>query len=255
MKLKGSQYRSLLETLLEAFPTAHALTRMVRIGLDLRMEVDIGGDNLREQVMNLLTWVESHDKLQDLLAAAREDNPGNLGLRDLAEELLAGEPATSAHAGRSDLDVTLEVLQEHERRGALGGLLARAFTQAADALPKLMPKAPLPGLRSAPSGQLKAFGHAPTLESLTPSVEHAEPSASSAPAPPHRVATLVEEYDSIRARLPSGFQRTMLMERVASKLRAASRDILASLDAHTASPSAGSRLAAVMALQEQPLTS
>jgi Effector-associated domain 1 len=251
MKLKGSQYRSLLETLLEAFPTAHALTRMVRIGLDLRMEVDIGGDNLREQVMNLLTWVESHDKLQDLLAAAREDNPGNLGLRDLAEELLAGEPATSAHAGRSDLDVTLEVLQEHERRGALGGLLARAFAPAI-AQPRSVPTVPVLGLRSAPSAQVRSFGSSPILESLTPGVGYADPRVNSAPPETRSVLTLAEEYDSIRARLPSGFQRTMLMERVAAKLRAASRDILSSLDAHTASPSAGARLAAVMALQEQP---
>lgn len=249
MKLKGSQYRSLLETLLEAFPTAHALTSMVRIGLDLRMEVDIGGDNLREQVMNLLTWVEAHDKLPELLAAAREENPGNLGLKSLAEELLVPDQVVMSDGGVSDLDVALRVLREHERRGALGGLLARAFGAQGVATPPPPRVEPLLGTRSwvtiRSAGALASAASAANAARASPVLESTRSEKDS-------VRALAVEYDSVRARLPAGPQRTLLMERIAGSLRAASAEILPSLDTYMHDASAGARLAAVMALQESP---
>lgn len=85
-RLSGPQEQQLHEALLDAFPTQTELAQMVRFGGVARNLAAIaGGDNLSAVIFNLLVWVGSRDKVDDLLLAARNANPTNPLLRTFAE--------------------------------------------------------------------------------------------------------------------------------------------------------------------------
>jgi hypothetical protein len=66
------------------------------------------------------------------------------------------------------------------------------------------------------------------------------------------LATLAREYESTRASMPSGSQRTRLMEAVFAKMKAAAPDGRSLLDELMSSKSPGTRLAAIAILQMFP---
>jgi V8-like Glu-specific endopeptidase len=85
--LDRTRFALLEEALLRAFPSAASLRRMLRIGMDLNLDVVAGGGNLREIVFSLLTWAEENGRVAELVAAARLENPGNELLRQASERL------------------------------------------------------------------------------------------------------------------------------------------------------------------------
>jgi V8-like Glu-specific endopeptidase len=85
--MNGEQYRSLHEALVAAFPDANSLRRMVRFGLNQNLDAVADTGRLNDAVFELLKWAESHNRIDQLIVAARNSNPGNSMLREIAEEL------------------------------------------------------------------------------------------------------------------------------------------------------------------------
>jgi hypothetical protein len=83
--LDGAQTKQLLEALLDAFPTQAGLAQMVKYGLNKPLAAIAGGANLTDVAFNLIQWAEARGMLDSLVVAARNENPGNLLLRDFAE--------------------------------------------------------------------------------------------------------------------------------------------------------------------------
>ncbi|KYG09373.1 hypothetical protein BE21_18355 [Sorangium cellulosum] len=87
MKLTGLTLKRLRDALLDAFPSQDALAQMVRFGLNENLEAIAGLGALKKVVFSLLTWAEANNRLDALLSAAREDNPGSESLRRIVEEI------------------------------------------------------------------------------------------------------------------------------------------------------------------------
>ncbi len=83
--LKGSELQELYHALLSAFPTVDELEQMVRFELDEQLEHIAAGQDLGDIVFNLITWAEAQGKLEELIQAARNNNPGNLYLKQVAQ--------------------------------------------------------------------------------------------------------------------------------------------------------------------------
>lgn len=87
VRLQGENFRLLRDALLKAFD-AKRLRAMVRIGLDEDLQTIVSEGSLQAQVEELLFWAEDHDRLPDLIAAAREANPTNLKLQEAEAAIL-----------------------------------------------------------------------------------------------------------------------------------------------------------------------
>ncbi len=88
MQLSGQQRKKLQEALIDAFPSKSSLKMMLRHYLDKNLDATAGGSNLEEIVFRLIEKAEAEAWTQGLICAARESNPGNIKLRDVAQELL-----------------------------------------------------------------------------------------------------------------------------------------------------------------------
>ncbi|GAA6618387.1 hypothetical protein NUACC26_041980 [Scytonema sp. NUACC26] len=75
---------------------------MLSLELDRNLEAIAGGDNLREIVFKLIQTAEAQGWVEDLIRAARELNPGNLLLRDIAQELLKNHQTSSSTISSAD---------------------------------------------------------------------------------------------------------------------------------------------------------
>ena len=84
-QLTGPQRRQLFDALLSAFPTTAALERMVTFGLNENLERITTGSSLGDMVLSLMTWAQAQGRMEDLVRAAREDNPGSPDLRAFAQ--------------------------------------------------------------------------------------------------------------------------------------------------------------------------
>lgn len=84
MRLTGSQFQKLQESLIDAFPTYSNLERMIRFGLEKNLERIAGRGNLEDVVFRLIRWTESMALTEHLVAKACEHNPGNELLREFA---------------------------------------------------------------------------------------------------------------------------------------------------------------------------
>ena len=84
MKLTGRQIQQIRDALLDAYPTADSLRMMVRIELEQDLAAIAGGENQRVLVFNLVSWAERNGCVQELIAGAYEEMPGNRELRRLA---------------------------------------------------------------------------------------------------------------------------------------------------------------------------
>jgi hypothetical protein len=63
------------------------LTRFASLKLELNLE-ELGGDGLREQVINLIAWAEDNDRLPDLVEGALVFWPGSRALQAIGPDLL-----------------------------------------------------------------------------------------------------------------------------------------------------------------------
>nr|WP_246275708.1 effector-associated domain EAD1-containing protein [Brasilonema bromeliae] len=78
------------KALLSAFPTTAKLKQMVRFKLDDNLDARAGGANHSEVVSNLIVWAKAEGRLEELLTAARKENPGNQNLRRFDEQIRGG---------------------------------------------------------------------------------------------------------------------------------------------------------------------
>jgi internalin A len=84
VRLKGRQTKQLSDALLDAFPTRNDLEQVVFLGMDTNLERIVGDGPLTHQVSELIVWAQARGRLDELVAAAREANPDNLRLQQLA---------------------------------------------------------------------------------------------------------------------------------------------------------------------------
>ncbi len=88
MELNKERRQELREALISAFPNKNALKIMLLDQLDERLDNIVGGDNLTDIVNNLIVdWAEPQGRLEELIRGARQANPGNAKLREVAENL------------------------------------------------------------------------------------------------------------------------------------------------------------------------
>src|SRR2546430_2368347 len=91
-KLTGGQYKQLTDALITAFPAEAKLAQMVKFGLGKTLAAIAGGQDLTDVVFHLIQWAEAQGRTEDLIVAARNENPGNAALRQFAEQVaLAAE--------------------------------------------------------------------------------------------------------------------------------------------------------------------
>src|SRR5262245_5996259 len=77
MPLCKEKFKALYDALLDGFPSEEELTRMIRFGLGERLKNIVLGDNIPDIVFELIDWAESKGRVEELVQAAREENPGN----------------------------------------------------------------------------------------------------------------------------------------------------------------------------------
>src|ERR1051326_7115985 len=87
-KLDKQQFKELHAALLSAFPTPARLEMMVKLGLDENLDAIAGGRDLTVITYELLGWAESRGRVEELIVAAVEGNPGNPELRSYQEKRL-----------------------------------------------------------------------------------------------------------------------------------------------------------------------
>jgi endonuclease G, mitochondrial len=91
-QITGEQFEQLEQALISAFPTREKLTRMVRITFNQPLQAVAEGANQTERVDQLIEWAEAEGRLSDLVAAARQQNPGNPKLQAFIRSLAADGP-------------------------------------------------------------------------------------------------------------------------------------------------------------------
>jgi internalin A len=77
IKLSGSQRKQIHKALMDAFPTKSSLDRLLSHELDKNLDEIAGGNDLRDIVFNLIKTAEAEGWVEELIRAAKEDNPGN----------------------------------------------------------------------------------------------------------------------------------------------------------------------------------
>ncbi|KST68245.1 AAA-like domain-containing protein [Mastigocoleus testarum] len=88
MHISGKALEKLKDALIDAFPDKASLEQMLLFELDKNLDAIAGGHNLEGIVFNLIKVSKSENWIEKLIFAARESNPGNSGLKAIAEELL-----------------------------------------------------------------------------------------------------------------------------------------------------------------------
>ena len=77
----GKQRRDFYKALLSAFPRYIDLQQMLSFGLNKNLHEIATGGNHSEVVFKVVTWAETHGRLQELINVASEYNPGNPQLK------------------------------------------------------------------------------------------------------------------------------------------------------------------------------
>ena len=85
MGLSGQHRKKLRDALIDAFPDKASLEQMLSFGLDEKLDIIASGGNLREIVFNLIKQVEAENRVENLIYAACQSNPGNSRLKAIAE--------------------------------------------------------------------------------------------------------------------------------------------------------------------------
>ena len=87
MKLTGQQRQRLNSGIVDAFDNRDELGRAVRYGLNERLNLIAPSPDFEQSVFELVEWAEREGRVEELVNALRAANPGNAGLREVAEEL------------------------------------------------------------------------------------------------------------------------------------------------------------------------
>lgn len=99
MRLTGRQYQQLTDAFLDAFPSQQRLAELVRYRLEKNLYALALGDDLKEIVFKLIGSAEAEGWVEQLIASARESNPGNARLFAFAQELNLATPMPSGLSG------------------------------------------------------------------------------------------------------------------------------------------------------------
>ncbi|HAJ35410.1 MAG TPA: hypothetical protein DCL15_06925 [Chloroflexi bacterium] len=81
--ITGKQIGQIVDALLSAFSTRTDLAMLVTIELDEHLDAITTASNLRADVFALVQWAIARNRLNELIAGARRQNPGNARLRAL----------------------------------------------------------------------------------------------------------------------------------------------------------------------------
>ncbi|AFY56938.1 leucine-rich repeat (LRR) protein [Rivularia sp. PCC 7116] len=84
---RGQKLKELRDAIINAYPNKSNLKMMVRYELDENLDSITTGENMGVVVFELIAWAESLGKLQQLVKAACESNPGNSKLQRIKEEM------------------------------------------------------------------------------------------------------------------------------------------------------------------------
>ena len=88
MYLSSPQQREEFKfALIDAFRTKSSLEQMLDYGLNKKLDVIAGGDNLNDIVYHLIDRAEAEDWVKDLIDAARQANSGNQKLKAIAQKI------------------------------------------------------------------------------------------------------------------------------------------------------------------------
>jgi Effector-associated domain 1/CHAT domain len=88
MSLSGQQRKELQSALIDAFPDTASLEQMLAFELDKNLRAIAREGSLQDIVFKLIQTANSQGWIEDLVRAARNENPGNQQLKDIAQELL-----------------------------------------------------------------------------------------------------------------------------------------------------------------------
>lgn len=94
-KLSGDLSKRLHEALQAAFPTRDALERMARFQLELKLDEVVRNGDLAQSVFDLIEHMETHGRLDELVAGALKENSGNPLLQKFAGTWRAGLDETA----------------------------------------------------------------------------------------------------------------------------------------------------------------
>lgn len=130
MELSGKQYEDLQKALESAFHTPSELRQMVRFKLDKNLHTIASNGNLSEIIFQLIAWAESQNRVPELIKKACEAKPGNLDLKNFAEQLI-----------RIDSEVKLCSEREIDYTRLRGWLAAKMWKEADQETERVMLKA------------------------------------------------------------------------------------------------------------------
>lgn len=136
--LSKDETRELLAAVLSAFPSQDKLRITVKLGLDLNLDVEVGGANYKEVATNFITYLESEGRTREFLSAARRDVPGNPKLREFEAKYLA---ARSPTPGPAHAPAALSQQLRTDLVSSLAAIPALLRTENRDALLADMPQA------------------------------------------------------------------------------------------------------------------
>lgn len=88
--ISGKQIGQIVDALLSAFPTRADLAMLVTIELDAHLDAITTASNLRADIFALVQWAMARNRLNDLIAGARRQNPGNPQLQALPAQFEEG---------------------------------------------------------------------------------------------------------------------------------------------------------------------
>lgn len=97
--LSGAYMQLLHDALLDAFRSHDKLERMLRFGMDVKLNAIVGEGPLSTVVFELINWAESEGRIDELLRAAHKENPGNPNLDAFLKSWPSSEsPLVYAHS-------------------------------------------------------------------------------------------------------------------------------------------------------------
>lgn len=126
MKLTGQQFKQFHNALIDAFSTQGILAQMVSFELNENLDAIAGGQNHSEVVFNLIQWARSQGKLEQLMTAAINSNPGNPELQAFVAQFQPlGSPTSSPSNAQTAIAETIDrILAGHSTEADLQILLS-----------------------------------------------------------------------------------------------------------------------------------
>lgn len=113
---EAQQRKKLREAIIGAYPSRAKLEMMVSVELNENLDAIAGRGNLQEIVFNLVLFFHSQGRLKQLIEAAYKDNPRNIKLKAIREELYEIEEIVNSEINDFDFsrDINLSG-QEYEK--------------------------------------------------------------------------------------------------------------------------------------------